>query len=246
MTILVKIAYDGTNYHGFQIQDDVPTVFGVFQDALLKILGHSTDIKGCSRTDSGVHAKCYYLSFETEKQLNVPRLPLALNANLPNDIRVLEARQIHDGFHARYDCKGKEYTYYIRNSHIDDPFTDKYYWRVPTVLDAEKMNAAAQYYVGGHDFRSFMAAKSKITDCNRTVYSASVERKGDMVIFKVSADGYLYNMVRIMMGTLVNVGKGIWQPEKVEEIIAATNRDVAGPTAPPQGLFLTDVYYDFE
>ena len=246
MTILVKIAYDGTNYHGFQIQDDVPTVFGVFQDALLKILGHSTDIKGCSRTDSGVHAKCYYLSFETEKQLNVPRLPLALNANLPNDIRVLEARQIHDGFHARYDCKGKEYTYYIRNSHIDDPFTDKYYWRVPTVLDAEKMNAAAQHYVGGHDFCSFMAAKSKITDCNRTVYSASVERKGDMVIFKVSADGYLYNMVRIMVGTLVNVGKGIWEPEKVAEIIAATNRDEAGPTAPPQGLFLTDVYYDFE
>ena len=244
MTILVKIAYDGTNYHGFQIQDDVPTVFGVFQEALLKILGHSTEIKGCSRTDSGVHAKCYYLSFETEKQLNVPRLPLALNANLPTDIRVLEARQIHDGFHARYDCKGKEYTYYIRNSHIDDPFTDKYYWRVPAVLDEVKMNEAAQYFVGSHDFRSFMAAKSKITDCNRTVYSAKVERKGDMVTFKVSADGYLYNMVRIMVGTIVNVGKGIWTPEQVADIVAACNRDVAGPTAPPQGLFLTDVYYD--
>lgn len=244
MTILVKIAYDGTNYHGFQIQDDVVTVFGVFQEALLKILGHSTDIKGCSRTDSGVHAKCYYLSFETEKQLNIPRLPLALNANLPWDIRVLEARQVNDGFHARYDCKGKEYTYYIRNSHIDDPFTDKYYWRVPVILDADKMNEAAQYYVGSHDFRSFMAAKSKITDCNRTVYSASVERKGDMVIFKISADGYLYNMVRIMVGTLVNVGKGIWPAEKVEEIISACNREVAGSTAPAQGLFLTDVFYD--
>ena len=244
MTILVKIAYDGTNYHGFQIQDDVVTVFGVFQEALLKILGHSTDIKGCSSTDSGVHAKCYYLSFETEKQLNIPRLPLALNANLPRDIRVLEARQVNDGFHARYDCKGKEYTYYIRNSHIDDPFTDKYYWRVPTILDADKMNEAAQYYVGSHDFRSFMAAKSKITDCNRTVYSASVERKGDMVIFKISADGYLYNMVRIMVGTLVNVGKGIWPAEKVEEIISACNREVAGSTAPAQGLFLTDVFYD--
>ena len=117
MTILVKIAYDGTNYHGFQIQDDVITVFGVFQEALLKILGHKTDIKGCSRTDSGVHAACYYLSFETEKQLNIPRLPLALNANLPLDIRVLEAKQVADGFHARYDCKGKQYTYNIRNSH---------------------------------------------------------------------------------------------------------------------------------
>ena len=171
-------------------------------------------------------------------------MPLALNANLPRDIRVLEARQVNDGFHARYDCKGKEYTYYIRNSHIDDPFTDKYYWRVPVILDADKMNEAAQYYVGSHDFRSFMAAKSKITDCNRTVYSASVERKGDMVIFKISADGYLYNMVRIMVGTLVNVGKGIWPAEKVEEIISACNREVAGSTAPAQGLFLTDVFYD--
>ena len=167
-----------------------------------------------------------------------------MNANLPSDIRVLEASVIHDGFHARYDCKGKEYTYYIRNSHIDDPFTDKYYWRVPTVLDEVKMNEAAQYFVGSHDFRSFMAAKSKITDCNRTVYSAKVERKGDMITFKVSADGYLYNMVRIMVGTVVNVGKGIWTPEQVADIVAACNRDVAGPTAPPQGLFLTDVYYD--
>ncbi len=246
MTILVKIAYDGTNYHGFQIQDDVTTVFGVFQDALLKILGHSTDIKGCSRTDSGVHAKCYYLSFETEKQLNIPRLPLALNANLPADIRVLKAKQVDDGFHARYDSKGKEYTYYILNSHIDDPFTNKYYYRVPSALDAEKMHRAAQYYVGTHDFRSFMAAKSKITDCTRTVYSASVERKGDMITFTVSADGYLYNMVRIMVGTLINVGKGIWPRSYVADIIKAENRDVAGPTAPPQGLFLTDVYYSFE
>lgn len=246
MTILVKIAYDGTDYHGFQIQDDVTTVFGVFQDALLKILGHKTDIKGCSRTDSGVHAACYYLSFETEKQLNIPRLPLALNANLPMDIRVLEARQVADGFHARYDCKGKQYTYYIRNSHIDDPFTNRYYWRVPVKLDTDRMNRAAQHFVGTHDFRSFMAAKSKIVDCIRTVYSAKVERTGDMVAFTVSADGYLYNMVRIMMGTLVNVGKGIWQPQQVAEIISAANRDAAGPTAPPQGLFLTDVFYDFE
>ena len=246
MTVLVKIAYDGTNYHGFQIQDGLPTVFGVFQDALLKILGHSTEIKGCSRTDSGVHAKCYYLSFETDKRLNIPRLPLALNANLPADIRVLEAQQAPDGFHARYDCRGKEYKYYILNSHIDDPFTNKYYWRVPAKLDVERMNKAARHFAGTQDFRSFMAAKSKITDCVRTVYSAKVEQDGDMVVFTVSADGYLYNMVRIMVGTLVNVGKGIWRPDRVAGIIAAQNRDAAGPTAPPQGLFLTDVYYDFK
>ena len=240
----MKIAYDGTNYHGFQIQDDVPTVFGVFQEALLKILGHSTDIKGCSRTDSGVHAKCFVLSFNTDKELNLSRFPLAMNANLPLDIRVLSAEKAEDGFHARYDAKGKEYTYYILNSHIDNPFYNKYYYKVPVPLDVEKMNEAAQYYVGLHDFRAFMARKSKIEDCHRTVYSAKVEKNGDMITYKVSADGYLYNMVRIMVGTLINVGKGIYSPEKVKDIILSENRGEAGSTVPPQGLFLTDVFYD--
>ena len=244
MTVVVKIAYDGTNYHGFQIQDDVPTVFGVFQDALLKILGHPTDIKGCSRTDSGVHAKCFVLSFNTDKELNLSRFPLAMNANLPLDIRVLSAEKAPDGFHARYDAKGKEYTYYILNSHVDNPFYNKYYYKVAAPLDVDKMNEAAQYYVGLHDFRSFMARKSKIEDCHRTVYSAKVERIGDMITYKVSADGYLYNMVRIMVGTLINVGKGIYPPEKVKDIILSENRSEAGPTVPPQGLFLTDVFYD--
>ncbi|MBR5520895.1 MAG: tRNA pseudouridine(38-40) synthase TruA [Oscillospiraceae bacterium] len=244
MNVLIKLAYDGTDYCGFQIQDDVPTVFGVFQDALLKILGHPTDIKGCSRTDSGVHARDFCLSFTTEKQLNLHRLPLALNANLPADIRVKEALLVPDDFHARYSSKGKEYTYYILNSHIDDPFTNKYYYKVATPLDADRMNRAARYYVGTHDFRSFMAAKSKITDCVRTVHSARVEREGDMVKFIVSADGYLYNMVRIMVGTLLDVGKGITEPEHVKQVIEATDRSRAGATVPPQGLFLTKVFYD--
>lgn len=244
MNVLIKLAYDGTNYCGFQIQDDVPTVFGVFQDALLKILGHSTDIKGCSRTDSGVHAKEFCLSFRTDKELNLHRLPLALNANLPRDIRVKEAVQVDDDFHARYSSKGKEYTYYILNSHIDDPFIDRYYYKVATPLDTDRMHRAAQHYVGTHDFRSFMAAKSKITDCVRTVYSAKVEREGDMVKFIVSADGYLYNMVRIMVGTLLDVGKGITTPDSVRRVIDAADRSAAGATVPPQGLFLTKVFYD--
>ncbi len=244
MVVSVKIAFDGTNYHGFQIQDDVPTIFGTFQEALIKILGHSTDIKGCSRTDRGVHAKCFILSFETHKNLNLSRFPLAMNANLPIDIRVIEANEVSEGFHARYDAKGKEYTYYILNSHIDDPFNNKYYYKVASNLDVNKMNEAAQYYVGYHDFRSFMAQKSNINDCHRTVYSAKVEKIDNMVIYKVSADGYLYNMVRIMVGTLINVGKGLYEPEKVKEIILAENRAEAGPTVPPQGLFLTNVFYD--
>lgn len=243
MTIVVKIAYDGTNYHGFQIQDNVPTVFAAFQDALIKILGHSTDIKGCSRTDSGVHAKCFVLSFNTDKELNLGKFPLAMNANLPDDIRVLSAQKAPDGFHARYDSKGKEYTYYILNSHIDNPFLKKYYYKVPANLNVEKMNEAAQYFVGTHDFRSFMARKSKIEDCKRCVYSAKVEKHGNLITYKVSANGYLYNMVRIMVGTLIDVGKEIYPPEKVKDIILAENRNEAGSTVPPQGLFLTDVFY---
>ncbi len=243
MNILIKLAYDGTDYCGFQIQDDKPTVFGTFQEALVKILGHKTDIKGCSRTDSGVHAKEFCLNFRTDKQLNLHRLPLALNANLPADIRVLSAEEVNDDFHARYDCKGKEYTYYILNSHIDNPFYNKYYYKVVRPLDVKKMNEAARYYVGRQDFRSFMAAKSKIEDCVRTVYSAKVEKDGDMIKFVVSADGYLYNMVRIMVGTLLDVGKGVKQPRDVENIIKSCDRSKAGATAPPQGLFLTKVYY---
>ncbi len=244
MNVLVKLSYDGTAYCGFQIQDDRPTVFATFQTALLKILGHPTDIKGCSRTDSGVHAKEFCLSFRTEKQLNLHRLPLALNANLPPDIRVLEALHVPEDFHARYSSKGKEYVYCILNSHIDNPFMNKYYYKVASRLDVEKMNRAAQYFTGSHDFHSFMAAKSKITDCVRTVHYAKVEKEGDFVKFTVAADGFLYNMVRIMAGTLIEVGKGIIPPEKVADIIASCDRSTAGPTAPARGLFLTKVFYD--
>ena len=245
MNILVKLAFDGTNYHGTQIQENANTVFRVFQEALIGFLGHKTDIKGCSRLDSGVHAKSFYLSFKTDKDINIAKLPLALNVRLPEDIKVMSAQVVPDDFHARYSSKGKEYTYYIWNSHIDDPFNSKYYYRYPKKLDAEKMNIAAGYFVGQHDFRSFMRSNSKIIDCRRQVYSAKVERRGDMVKFIVSADGYLYNMVRIMAGTLIKIGGTAARPELVKDIITAENRAAAGVTAPAKGLFLTDVFYDF-
>jgi tRNA pseudouridine38-40 synthase len=155
----------------------------------------------------------------------------------------MEASEESDDFHARYSAKGKEYTYYIKNNHIDDPFTSKYYYKFPQKLDAVAMNDAAQYFVGTHDFRSFMARWSKIIDCHRTVYSATVEQKDDMIIFKVCADGYLYNMVRIMVGTLIWAGTGRIKPCEVADIIKACHRSKAGVTVPPEGLFLTDVFY---
>ena len=243
MTVKVKVAFDGTDFCGSQVQPGLRTVFGEFQAALTKVVNDAADIKGCSRLDSGVHAKCFYFSFKTQKQLDLRKFPLGLNANLPRDIRVLEATQESEDFHARYSAKGKEYTYYIKNNHIDDPFTSKYYYKFPQKLDATAMHEAAQYFVGTHDFRSFMARWSKIIDCHRTVYSASVEQKEDMIIFKVCADGYLYNMVRIMVGTLIWAGTGRIKPCEVSDIIAACHRSKAGVTVPPEGLFLTDVFY---
>ncbi len=244
MNILLKLAFDGTAYHGTQVQENAQSVLAVFQQALWLILGERVDIKACSRLDSGVHARCFYLSFNAPDKTNVAKLPLALNAHLPEDIRVLSSQVVADDFHARYSSKGKEYTYYIWNSHIDDPFTAKYHFRVSPQLDVDKMNQAAQLMVGTHDFRSFMASNSKIIDCHRTVYSAKVERDGEMVRFIVSADGYLYNMVRIMAGTLIKVGTGVYPPQHMAEIIAACDRSKRGVTVPAQGLFLTDVFYD--
>lgn len=243
MTVLVKISFDGTDYCGSQVQKNGKTIFGEFQDALDKVVRDYNDLKGCSRTDSGVHALCYYFSFKTDTGVNLKKLPLSLNANLPADIRAINAQCVNDDFHARYSAKAKEYTYYILNSHIDNPFKQRYYHRVPTPLDVTAMNTAAQAFCGTHDFRSFMARNSKIIDCTRTVLSAQVVKNEDMVIFKVKADGYLYNMVRIMAGTLIQVGTGKHKPTDIKEIINAKNRSAAGVTAPPQGLFLTDVIY---
>ena len=243
MTVKVKVAFDGTDFCGSQVQPDRRTVFGEFQKALQTVVSDAANIKACSRLDSGVHAKCFWFSFDTEKQLDLRKFPLSLNANLPMDIRVIESEEAEEGFHARYSAKGKEYTYYIKNNHIDDPFTSKYYYRCPQKLDAAAMHEAAQYFVGTHDFRSFMARWSKIVDCHRTVYSAQVTQQDDMIIFKVCADGYLYNMVRIMVGTLIWAGQGKIQPQQVADIINACHRSKAGPTVPPEGLFLTDVLY---
>ncbi len=244
MKVLLKLEFDGTNYHGFQIQNNAVSVFEVFQNALIKILGEKVDIKGCSRTDTGVHAKSYYISFETNKDLALSKLPLSLNANLPMDIRVILAKEVDNEFHARYSAKKKEYTYYIKNSHIDDAFNSKYYFKVPYKLDENLMDKAAKEFIGEYDFTSFMSQKSAITDCTREVYSASVVKKGDMLEFKILANGYLYNMVRIMVGTLIKVGAKKIKPEEIKEIISAKNRDRAGVTAPAKGLFLTDVIYE--
>lgn len=246
MNFLVIIAYDGTNYCGFQVQPNGRSVAAAFQDALEAVLGVRPDIKGCSRTDAGVHARGFALSFHADTRIPPEKLPLALNCHLPPDIRALSARTVPEGFHARYAAHTKTYSYHIHNSPIDSPFGARYYARVPQRLDVELMRQAAAYFVGTHDFLALCAAHSSAAahgDTVRTITECTVSRSGDEIEIRVTADGYLYNMVRILAGTLCEAGLGRTAPEDIPHILASRRRRLAGPTMPAKGLFLERVEY---
>ena len=247
MNILLTLSFKGTAYHGFQVQKNGVTVAGVFQEALASLLGFRPDIKGCGRTDAGVHALKYALNFRCEG-LNLPleKLPLALNFRLPPDIRVLRARQVPEDFHARYSAHWKTYCYHIWNSPVESPFEAEYSHRVSPPLNLEAMKAAAARLTGRHDFAPFCSAGSSVAekgDTIRTLRECRVEKQGSRVLLTFTADGYLYNMVRILSGTLVEAGLGKRSPESVEEIFRQGKRSLAGPTLPAKGLFLLDVEY---
>lgn len=242
--ILVTMMYDGSHFHGWQIQDNALTVQEVFQDALFKVISEKTDIKGCSRTDSGVHANMYCVSFHTNHTIPCKRLVAALNRYLPLSVAVTDAQEVDDDFHARYNCKGKEYIYKIWNSEIRNPFLDGYALHYWYKLDVDLLNEAAKHFLGSHDFTSFCTLDNREKgDFTRTVSNISLKRDGDMVIFTIEADGFLYNMVRIIVGTLLRVAQGKIKPEQIPSIINALDRSKAGPTAPPQGLYLNKVRY---
>ena len=247
MNILLWLAYKGTNYSGFQVQPNGVTVCAVVQDAMQSVFGTRPDVKGCSRTDAGVHARRFALNFHYDGRIPVQRIPLALNARLPMDVRALAAQQVPDDFHARYAAHTKTYLYRIHNHPIDSPFDDKYYTRVPRRLDVDAMQRAAEQFVGKHDFLALCAAGSSAAahgDTVRTITDCHVTRKGDEVDIEVTADGYLYNMVRILAGTLCEVGVGRMQPDAIPGILASRDRSQAGPTLPAKGLFLEKVDYD--
>lgn len=242
--ILLTMMYDGSHFHGWQIQDNALTVQEVFQNALFKVIGEKTDIKGCSRTDSGVHANMYCVSFHTQHTIPCKRLVAALNRYLPLSVAVTDAQEVDDDFHARYNCKGKEYIYKIWNSEIRNPFLDGYALHYWYKLDVDLLNEAAKHFLGSHDFTSFCTLDNREKgDFTRTVSNISLKRDGDMVIFTIEADGFLYNMVRIIVGTLLRVAQGKIKPEQIPSIINALDRSKAGPTAPPQGLYLNKVRY---
>ncbi len=246
MKLLLRIAYDGADYCGWQVQSNALTVQGEMCRAAEEAYGRRINITGCSRTDSGVHALEYYCTLEVpEDAPRIPheRVPSAMNVRLPEKITVLECTEVGDDFHARYSVKSKTYEYVIYNGYYRDPFLFGRAWHIKTPLDAEKMNRAAKYFVGKRDFKAFMASGSEIEDTVRTVFDAGVERNGDKIIFRVSADGFLYNMVRIMTGTLVDAALGRIKESDIEKIIASAERKNAGVTAPANGLYLKHVEY---
>lgn len=242
--LLLTISYDGSAYHGWQVQKNAVTVQEVFQKALNKLLQEETDIKGCSRTDSGVHANMYCVSFKTDRQIPAENIITGLNTYLPKDIAVSDCREVGADFHARYSVVSKKYVYKIYNGKIRDPFLLRYAYHYRYPIDAAYLNSEAQAFVGTHDFSAFCSARSDVEDTVRTVYSAGVERQGDTVLFSVEADGFLYNMVRIMVGTLLFVSEGKIPAGGLADVIESGNRRKAGKTAPPQGLYLDQVSYD--
>ena len=245
-TLKMTIAYRGTRYHGFQRQPNAMTVQGELEKQLSRVLNGQTTVYGCSRTDTGVHANEFVLHLHTERDIRCKNLVRALNGYLPDDISVLACADAPDGFHARFDCKGKEYLYRIHAHESKNPFlTDlAFHYRRP--LDIDLIREAMQPVVGTHDFHSFCAQATPETNCVRTIYAVSAERDGSDVRLKISGNGFLYNMVRIFVGTLLDINEGVFPPDAMQEILAAKNRLAAGRTAMAHGLYLNHVFYESE
>jgi len=241
--ILLYLKYDGTNYHGWQVQPNGITVQQMLCEAAEKVFGARTDITGCSRTDAGVHANMFCCHTDIESDISLNKIPAALNFHLPKDISVYDCREVAADFHARYSAKGKSYVYKILNSAVRDPFMEGYALRVARKLDVDILNRWIQPIVGTHDFSAFCASGCSTEDHVRTVTQCFFERKGDIVELHITADGFLYNMVRIIAGTALDMAAGRIDPEKLAEIIESKDRSRAGQTAAGYALYLNKVIY---
>jgi tRNA pseudouridine38-40 synthase len=241
--ILMTIEYDGTNYHGWQRQKNALSIQQLIEESIEKVTGIRARLIGSGRTDTGVHALGQRANFKTETNIPVGRIPLALNSSLPPDIRIINAVEAHPDFHARYDVVGKKYRYRIFNRSIPSAVFRNYSCFIPVKLDIESMEEAAGYIIGRRDFSSFCSSGSMVRSRTRNVQMLEFETKGCIIDMSIMADGFLYNMVRIIAGTLVEVGKGNLSPEEIKTILDKRDRRCAGPTMPPQGLFLEEVYY---
>lgn len=243
MRILLKVSYDGSAYHGWQVQDGQTTVAGVLESAIKDLTGETVELLGASRTDAGVHARGNVAVFDTQTTIPPERFALAVNNYLPQDVRVMESREVSEDFVPRFQAKNKTYLYRIQNSLIPDPLRRLYVYHAKGQIDVSAMEKAAGYIEGRHDFTSFSSVHTQVKSFVRTVYSCKVSLVEDEIQITINGDGFLYNMVRIVAGTLLAVGYGKISPESIKEIIEKKDRCSAGETLPPNGLTLMEIVF---
>lgn len=242
--VMIIVSYDGTNYCGWQMQPNGITIEEVLNKKLSQLLNEDIKVIGVSRTDSGVHALGNVAVFDTKARMQADKISFAMNVRLPDDIRIQESREVPLDFHPRRAKSYKTYEYKIWNHTFLEPTKRLYSLFCYIPLDVNKMRKAAAYMVGEHDFKSFCSKKTDVVDTVREIYSIDISEEGNMISISVKGNGFLYNMIRIMVGTLMKVGMNVYEPEHVIEIIEAKNRKMAGPTARPEGLTLIEIGFE--
>ena len=243
--VLLKVAYDGTAFHGWQVQPGVRTVEGELNKALSELTKEEITVIGASRTDAGVHALGNVAVFDTACTIPPDRFSYALNTLLPEDVKVVASKEVAADWHPRKTACRKTYEYRIHTGEFDNPLKRRNSWHVPYALDVAKMQEAARYLVGEHDFVSFCSVHTQAESTVRTIYSVEVRIiGGDDILIRITGNGFLYNMVRIITGSLVEVGAGKRSPEWTKQVLESRDRTKGGPTAPPQGLLLREIVYE--
>lgn len=242
--IRLKLQYNGANYFGWQIQPNQITIQEVLQNVISEFLKEEIEVVGCSRTDSKVHAEGYVCNFSTRAKIPADKLKYALNPKLPRDIVVIESEEVNEEFHSRYSCKGKMYTYRVINREERPVFQEEGIHHFKYSLDIKKMREAAELLIGKHDFSAFKSTGSSVKTSIRTIYNIEVKEMGEIIHIEVSGDGFLYNMVRIIAGTLLEIGTGKKSYHCIINALESGNRREVGSTAPAKGLYLSEVYYD--
>ena len=242
--IKLKIEYDGKDFNGWQKQPTKLNIQGEIERAIKDITGEEVDLIASGRTDAGVHALGQVANFKTNSNIPVEKFPIAINTKLKRSIRILEAQEVDERFHSRYNCKKKTYRYVINNSENGTAIYRNLEYNFSQKLNVEKMNEAAKYFLGEHDFRGFKASGTSSKSSVRTIYEANVYQEGSRIFIELTGNGFLYNMVRIISGTLIEVGLEKIRPENIKDIIESGDRERAGKTLPPQGLYLVNVEYE--
>ena len=242
--IKLTIEYDGKDFNGWQKQPNKLNIQGEIERAIKDITGEEVELIASGRTDAGVHALAQIANFKTNSKIPTEKIPIALNTKLKRSVRIIGAEEVEERFHSRYNCKKKTYRYVINNSENGTAIYRNLEYNFSEKLDEQKMNQAIQYFVGEHDFKGFKASGTSSKSSVRTVYSGKVERLGNKINIEITGNGFLYNMVRIIAGTLIEVGLGKIEPQDIADIIESGDRKRAGKTLPPQGLYLVSVEYE--